>query len=274
MARSGGARFVHDGNGGLARERSARRRGRLGALSMQLSDTIQTRILDGTYLAETQLPSERKLEEEFGMSRTVVREAMKLLAARGLVYVQQGRGTFVAEPHVDSIADSVSIFAHREDIRLEDVLVVRTVLESEIALLAAVHRQPEHMKEMRRGVDEMEEHVNDTDRYLAGVQRFHQAMVEATGNRAFVLLIGAVEDLLQATRRTLSQVPGAREAAIPQHRAIADAVEHGDIDEVARLTSERLELMAIHTAQASHGDQEHMAAGAQATEQPQVRPEV
>jgi GntR family transcriptional repressor for pyruvate dehydrogenase complex len=246
-----GAKFVHDGNSRAAGRR-ARHGGAVEALSMQLAEVLQGRILDGTYEVETQLPSERQLEQEFAMSRTVVREAVKLLAARGLVYVQQGRGTFVAEPHVSSIADSISIFAHREDIQLEDVLVVRRTLETEIAALAALHRRPEDVEEMWRGVEEMERHLDDTDRYLGGVHRFHRAMAEASGNRVFVLLIDAIEDLLHATRRTLSQIPGAREAAVLQHKAIADAVKWGDVAKVSALTAERLELMAVHTAQASH----------------------
>src|SRR4051812_25265631 len=155
-------------------------RKRLRNLAHELVEGIGARIRDRTLKPGDKLPTEAEIMREWGVSRTVVREALSKLQAAGLVETRHGIGTFVLEPPAASgfridpaeIETAVDVLA---------VLELRISLESESAGLAAQRRTDEQLAEMRRALDELihaEPGVSDT---VSPDFRFHHLIAVATG---------------------------------------------------------------------------------------------
>src|SRR5262245_61941046 len=98
---------------------------------------LENLILSGVLRPKQRVPSERDLGEQLGVSKTVVREAIRSLSARGLVEVRAGSGTYVREPSQDMVSRPMALWLRSGVLTVEDVHVVRTTLEVQIAALAA-----------------------------------------------------------------------------------------------------------------------------------------
>ena len=107
-----------------------------------LANELRERILTGEYPEGTALPPERELVVQTAMSRTTVREALRILEVQGLVRIKTGRagGAFVQRPGQDSVASSVSLLIRGQQIRLADLLETREAIEPFCARLAARNR--------------------------------------------------------------------------------------------------------------------------------------
>ena len=167
------------------------------------------------YKRGDQLPTEKDLIEEFGVSRTVVREAIANLKASGLVSTHQGKGAFVLEQGaMPSFRISDDKLALAED--LLEALEVRIAIESEAAALAARRRTPEQLAAIEAACDAMDAALAQGEETVALDIAFHRAIAEATGNRHFVGLFNYLGEVLM-TRARLS-VSGAQLSTDPLRR--------------------------------------------------------
>src|SRR5687768_13788307 len=114
--------------------------GRTGSLSQRVADELTERILAGSWDAGTRLPSEPELSAQFGVSRSVVRDAVRALQARGLVDVRQGFGTVVRKPSDEPYAEALFELLVRTDLTIGDLVAAREPLEVAVAELAAKRR--------------------------------------------------------------------------------------------------------------------------------------
>src|SRR5215210_6463700 len=112
---------------------------RSSALPEKIAQDLMQRILSNEFDTSSMLPSERVLQDAYGVSRTVVREALKLLAARGLVTTGTGQGAVVSKNLTAPAIDALVLAFHRSHARLEDLLTTRLLLEPESAAQAAQH---------------------------------------------------------------------------------------------------------------------------------------
>ena len=171
------------------------------------------------------LPTEAQAVERFGVSRTVVREALSRLQASGLVETRHGVGTFVALRRGErgfrldaaEIATVVDLLA---------MLELRIGVESEAASLAARLRAPTHLAAMRAALDGFAAHLAADADTVADDYRFHSAIAQATGNRYYASLMGSLG--VKAIPRASLKLPG---IALEERRAYLAAVnrEHEDI---------------------------------------------
>ncbi len=153
-------------------------------LTSQLIRSLSARIEQGGLKPGDKLPSEQELIEEFGVSRTVVREAISSLRAAGLVATQQGVGAFVQS---NALTPSFRIDEANLDLLKEviGVLELRIALEAEACALAAQRRQESHLAAMRLALDRMEAAINAEEDAVAPDLDFHRSIAEATGNVHF-----------------------------------------------------------------------------------------
>ncbi|HVH02550.1 MAG TPA: FadR/GntR family transcriptional regulator [Amaricoccus sp.] len=211
------------------------------SLTSMLIEAVTERIQSGQYKRGDQLPTEKDMIEEFGVSRTVVREAIANLKASGLVSTRQGKGAFVLEEGLRSFSISEDKLALAEN--LLEALEVRIAIESEAAALAARRRTPEQLAAVRAACDAMDAALAKGEETVALDLAFHRAIAEATGNRHFVGLFNYLGEVLM-TRARLS-VSGAQLSAAPydartlrdfqsrisaDHRMIVEAIAAGDSD--------------------------------------------
>jgi GntR family transcriptional repressor for pyruvate dehydrogenase complex len=202
-------------------------------------------IQDGTWAAGDRLPPERDLAEAFGVSRTVVREAVKTLEARSVLETLTGSGVYVRRPDSAMVSRSLRMYLQlldQDDIDLR-LAEIRRVLEVEIAALAAARATAEERQELRRLCQEMRKHAG-APRVLAEMDfQLHLLLAEATRNELFgVLLTPLIEQLREHFVYAWEHYGGRPvESVFAQHEAVVAAVEAGDA-ELAR------SAMAAHIA--------------------------
>jgi GntR family transcriptional repressor for pyruvate dehydrogenase complex len=202
-----------------------------GRLYEKIVEQIETLILRGKLQPGDKLPSERELAEQFAVSRTAVREAMKTLTHKGLIEVSPGRGTYVTDGTTQAVRHSLGLMIK---LGLEEgtrhLVEVREILEPEIATMAAQRRKEEHLAAMRNAVAVMDDSMNDVGTFIEADLDFHLALAEATQNPLILMLIDTMVDLLRGLRERIAQVQGGMQRAQHHHKRILAAIEAGDTE--------------------------------------------
>jgi GntR family transcriptional repressor for pyruvate dehydrogenase complex len=220
-------------------------------LYQQLADNIKAQILHGELESGNKLPNERDLSEKFGVSRTVVREAMKALAQEGLIEVQPGRGTYVVYQTMDAVKRSLGNLAmFDKEQHWEDLVQVRELFEPGIARLAALNAKPEDILAMTEAVETMENTLENADSYIAADNKFHNALASASGNDLISSLLDPIIGLLIEQRRfVFNSKHGGPRAGQVFHKKILRAVKQRDADAAYQAMMEHLKQVSRDTKQ-------------------------
>ena len=195
----------------------------------QIVRQIEDSIRKGELSEGSQLPSERDLAKQFGVSRTAVREAIKSMQESGLVDAFPGRGTFIANGNSKSMRRSLDriLKSGRTD-GWDHLVEVREILEPEIAALAAVRADVEDIKTMREAIFVMDNAPWDSDRYVEADLDFHLALAEAAGNPIVLSLIDSIVEMLREQRSMIFRVAGGPQRGQQHHRLILEAIRRRD----------------------------------------------
>lgn len=174
-------------------------------LAQALAAELVERIVQGRHVPGSPLPPEPQLCEAFGVSRTVVREAVKVLQEKGLVQVRQGAGTVVTPPTrwnlLDELILGVTIAADESLAVLDDVVVTRRLLESDMAFVAARLADDEVIERLSGLVDTMDELVGDPAAYAHYDLAFHDVVMQTSGNRIARAVVRSLESQVVNTAR-------------------------------------------------------------------------
>lgn len=213
-------------------------------LKQQVFQALRRLIDEGVLQPGDQLPTERQLSEQLGVSRGTVREAVQFLDALGLVESRHGHGTFVRSHHAigDLRGEWRQWTAHNRE-QVHELLELRRGLESFAAELA-VARGPstDAIDRMENAVDAMKD-ASDAGDIPALVQAdvaFHSALCEASGNKA---LSTVAEEIVNASLRERAMtwdIPGRPQRSLHEHRAILDAIRKQDGEAAQALIVEHL----------------------------------
>ena len=186
------------------------------ALYEQVAERLRSRIFahelpPGGWIDEQALASEN------GISRTPLREALKVLAAEGLVVLKPRRGCYVTELSEQDIDEVFPVMALLEGRVAEEA--ARRATSADFAHLAAIH-------------EELERHAaaNDADRFFEANQRFHAALQTIAGNRYLAQLIDDARKVIKLTRRDSLRLEGRLKQSLAEHRAILEALRLKDAD--------------------------------------------
>jgi GntR family transcriptional repressor for pyruvate dehydrogenase complex len=195
----------------------------------QIVQQIEESILKGSLKPGDQLPAERELAQRFGVSRTAVREAVKVLREKGLVEAYSGRGTFITDGTSQAIRQSLDLMIKIGQPEGSTHLVeVREILEPEIAALAAVRGEESHLAAMREAIAVMDRSRQDQDAFIEADLDFHLALAEAAANPLILSLIDSIVGLLREQRMGIFDVNGGPERGQFHHKRILEAVERRD----------------------------------------------
>jgi len=176
----------------------------------------------------TKMPTEAQLAERFGVSRTVVREAARLLVQRGLVAVSPGRGMTVAAVDGSLIAEQYGLLLKLSGGSFEQLLELRLVLEVEMAALASARHTPEQLAAMREANDRLVAADPSSAEFLDADLTFHDLIAQASGNPFFPLAIRPINTFLRDTYTDGVGYPSQASHTVHEHVEIADAVAAGD----------------------------------------------
>lgn len=200
-----------------------------GRLYEQIVAQIEERIINGELSPGDKLPAERELAEQFRVSRTAIREAMKALAQSGLVVIQPGRGTFVTDSTSMVVRHSIDTFVRvGTETGIKDLLEVREILEPEIAALAAVRASREDIQSMEEAVIAMDQAIDDPSTFVEADLDFHLALAQGSNNALIPVLIDTLVDLLREHRKRAAKVAGGIERSQPYHKDILEAIKNND----------------------------------------------
>jgi DNA-binding FadR family transcriptional regulator len=215
---------------------------RLGAAVVE---TLVDRIVSGELEPGTQLPTEPRLCEAFGVSRTVIREAVKILEQKGLIRIRQGQGTTTAAPGEWNLLDPMVLEAsvrHDKDLRiLDDLVDVRQVLEAQMARQAATRATPGEHAEMARLLDQMSVEVITPDRHVVTDLEFHDVIMRASGNRLGRAVVRTIHSEARASARYTGYPERADcEASNAGHTRIYECIVAGEPDKAAEAMAEHI----------------------------------
>ena len=209
------------------------------SLTSILIEALTERIHSGQVKRGDQLPTEKEMIEEFGVSRTVVREAIANLKASGLVSTHQGKGAFVLDEGMRAFRISADTLGVVDE--LLKALELRIAIESEAAALAARRRSPEELARIVAAYEAMDRAIEAGESTVDEDIAFHRAIAQATGNRHFLGLFNYLGEVL---------VPRAR---VPTHQYDATTLQ----EYLRRISGEHHQIVAAIAA----GDSDAARAG-------------
>lgn len=195
----------------------------------QIVVQIEESITKGVLKEGDQLPAERELALQFGVSRTAVREAVKALREKGLVEAYPGKGTFITNGTGNSIRQTLDrMIRVGQPEGTANLAEVREILEPDIAALAATRADEENIAAMREAIAVMDSARQDADAFIEADLDFHLALAEAASNPLILSLIDSIVGLLREQRLRTFYVDGGPERGQYHHKRILEAVEHRD----------------------------------------------
>jgi GntR family transcriptional repressor for pyruvate dehydrogenase complex len=191
----------------------------------------------------SRLPSERQLATSLGLSRPVVREALRGLQERGLITAHPGRGSFVNEVAPTRGTAPVDVIVRRADATVRDLVVARRMLECEVAALAAEHHADEDVERMRQILAAFEA-TPDVEERASLDLAFHEAIAIASRNTVLMIMFGSIRDLVHGmvVRSLTDRVT--QQAGLPLHEQVLDAIASRK-PKAARNAMERHVTLAI-----------------------------
>jgi GntR family transcriptional repressor for pyruvate dehydrogenase complex len=213
-------------------------------------------VVSGGMSAGERLPPERELCARLDVSRTVVREALNLLEARGLISIEHGRGAVVSGGNTDAVRDTLALVLRVRPKALWELLEMRRILEVEIAGLAAERATEEDINAMRDQLERMLASVDAPEGYVDADVEFHTLLARAARNGVLLTMLEPVVDLLRASRRvSASRRPGSALRAVGEHEEILRRVVAGDAEGARR-------EMRAHLAKTAEDIEEALGEGA------------
>jgi len=203
-------------------------------------DKITNSIINNELSDGELLPPETQLCEIFGVSRSILREAIRVLASKGLVKVKQGYGTLVRVPKIDVPEEAVGTYLKTNTFSLLQIMEIRTPIEIEVAKLAAERRKEMHLQMMEEALQIFHSHSDNVERYANADNDFHRAIIDATGNPLFGIIIRSVMYYLNLSRQLAIRHFGLA-VVIEEHQAILEAIKNKEAITAATKMKEHMD---------------------------------
>ncbi len=223
---------------------------RLKNLHGQVAEALGRALLSGEFPPGTTLPTEDALAARHDVSRAVLREAVKTLAAKGMVSVRPRAGTRVLPRESWQILDA-EVLDWMAGLPVDpgfvtDLLDLRRMIEPQAARLAAQRATPKDISAMRAALTRMGAALGGSGDYVAADMAFHAALHAAAHNRFLHQLGAALERLLTLSTNISWKYPDAARGSLPIHVALLDAVERRDPEAAAAQITRLIERHEIH----------------------------
>lgn len=207
-------------------------------LTHQLTHELGMAIVTGEYKVGMGLPSEAVLSEKYSVSRSATREAVKMLAAKGLISSRPKQG-IVVQPEkswnmFDTDVLSWILESQPSLALLKEFTQVRVALQPQATALAAVNASQEELLNIERSLQSLLAAESDLNAHLEAKIAFHTAIMMATGNRFFTQLIGFISTALRVSVHYTKPLNGAAPVDLQKHRNIYQAIKEGDAEGAER----------------------------------------
>jgi GntR family transcriptional repressor for pyruvate dehydrogenase complex len=211
----------------------------------QVADILEQSILNDINALE-KLPSENELAKKFSVSRTIIREALKLLKERGLVQMKTGNGSFVTRPQASQVSELLTRFIKLDKISDDDIFNIRSCLESMACRIAVERADDNVLDSIEEIINEMEIHKEELELRVQLDCDFHVAIARASGNALLGVFVESMNELLRKVISIGIQYPGGNDDGIMRHRKILDALRKRDADQAEAMMKDHLQVSWDH----------------------------
>jgi GntR family transcriptional regulator, galactonate operon transcriptional repressor len=202
-------------------------------------------IAGGVWKPDETLPTEPEIAHRFGAGRNAVREAVKILAAKGFVRTERRAGTIVRPESSWNLLDPevlgwmLSALGERGKL-LDELSELRSIIEPMVARLTATHASATETLQICEAYDQMEKYADEAQKLVEADIRFHQLLFEATHNRLLAALVPAFSLLLRTNFEIAVRAGKETSRNLKEHRQIAEAVSRRDPELAQRATRKLL----------------------------------
>lgn len=197
-----------------------------GRLADIVVERLNARISSGELKSGERLPTERALAESMGVSRTVIREAIRIMVDNNVLELRDGY-SYVRQLSFDEIVNNISRTVNPDNISMIEIMEVRAVLENYIVKKAVENITEEQIKALQVEINKMAQVMAEGGNGSTLESAFHRGLAEATNNSALKSIYVLCEDLLNSTLHETWRVAkkiGVPNTAVADHQAILDAV--------------------------------------------------
>ena len=211
-----------------------------GLLSEQVAGQLERLIADRNLQPGDRLPSGRQLADWFGVSRTVVRDAIAILHRRGLVEPRVGSGVYVRDAGREAVAGVLGQMLRRDAISFPELLETRRLLEVHTAGMAAARANGDDLAALRGALERMEQNAALPIRFVEADVAFHEGVAQAAGNRVLSAFLGSLRPLLLEGMLLGTNLEGAVSQSIADHASLLRAIEDRDAARARALMDEHM----------------------------------
>jgi len=199
-------------------------------LSVRVSREIERAIVEARFAPDARLPTESELCRAFGVSRTVIREALQQLKARGMVHSKAGSGSFVTAVSLEELERCLSQLSQRsvEQRAYLELLELRLLIETEVAARVAARPSAALLAALAAAIARMKAALEDHEAFAAADQAFHAAIVESAGHHLFSAILKPLAPLGHEYRLETYDSKATLEQVIREHAAIHRQIKAQD----------------------------------------------
>jgi DNA-binding FadR family transcriptional regulator len=209
---------------------------------------LREQLMTGQLKTGDRLLPERDLASALGVSRPVIREALRALATLGALEIKRGFGTVVREPNFTALSDYFGLVLAQQAGAVDDVMQARIAIERQAIRLACTRALAQDLDKLARALQAIKETIGDPVKGGAADFHFHTMIVEAAHSPALSSVYAAVAKLLQqshtARRRVIASVPDVDTYLVDHHEAIMQAIRRRNAAQADALLAEHFEIGA------------------------------
>ena len=221
-------------------------------LSNIVVSQIEKNIRSKALAPGAKLPSELALCQQFGVSRTAVREALRTLSARGLITIMKGKGIFVQNISSETVTDPIYLYLEMQHDRSYafDVVHARQIIEPPIAASAALHHTEEDAEKLKKDQNDLVQSEGDYEELSRLDMLFHLDIAKASENSLIPLLLEPIHRLTPQIKSSVyATIIDAKQSAVEWHQKILTAILQRDAEGAQNAMKRHLEIAEEHTEQ-------------------------
>ena len=222
-------------------------------LTVKLIARIKSLISTGVLVPSCKFPPERELAHRFGVSRPSIRQALKVLEIMGVISQRVGDGTYLNENASEILNEPMEFLILMDGISIHELVELRSILEPELAALAAERATAQDLRELARSIKEMEDSRHNLEKSIEADLSFHRGIFQAAGNRACSRILAFIHRSVWKSLTITSQLVEAQRP-LAGHKAIYTAIYRRDAEDARKQMTEhmrRARYLLIKASQSS-----------------------
>jgi GntR family transcriptional repressor for pyruvate dehydrogenase complex len=226
--------------------------GNKALLSKTVESEIELAIRSKKLLAGEKLPSEYEMCSQFRVSRTVIREALRMLCARGLIVIIKGKGIFVANFSGESVTNPLRLYLQLniEENYVLDIVHARQIIEPPIAASAALHHTEGDALKLQKDLESLKQCKGNFEELARLDMEFHLDIAKASKNQIIPLILEPIHKLLPQIKSSVyATVQDAKDSAVVWHQKILDAILERNPEEARAAMIRHLQFAEEHAQQ-------------------------